>query len=140
MANCGFLDGKSAYFLTDEYSRYYFSGISVAEGYMLKTATQTYYFADARYFYALQQKLKNTSVIAKLYTSIDSIKEVINNLGITTLYIDFNVTTLTEYQKYKNFGVELKNGAELLNNLRKAKSSKELESIKKACKIAKHGV
>ena len=136
MANCGFLDGKSACFLTDEYSRYYFSGINVAEGYMLKTTTETYYFADARYFYALQQKLKNTPIIAKLYNSLDSIKEVINQLGITTLYIDFNVTTLTEYQKYKNFGVELKNGTAFISNLRKSKSNKELESIKKACKIA----
>lgn len=136
MANCGLIDGKSAYFLTDEYSRYYFSGINVDEGYMLKTAQQTYYFADARYFYALQQKLKDTEIVAKLYKSIGSIKEVIDELGLSTLYIDYNVTTISEYQKYKEFGVELKNGAEMLSDLRKAKTPKEIECIKKACKIA----
>ena len=136
MANNCLLDGKSAYFLTDEYTRYYFSGVSVAEGYMLKTANSTYYFADARYFYALGQKLKNSNVIAKLYKSLDSIKQVITELNITTLYIDYNVTTLTEYAKYKELGVEIKNGADSLIEMRKSKNQTELNAIAKACKIA----
>ena len=127
---------NSAYLITDKYSRRYFAGIYNAEGIVIITSRQTVYFADARYFYALKQKLKKTKTKASLFKSLDSIKEYLEDNQIKTLYIDYDKTTLTEYEKYKTFGVEILNGAENLAECRKVKTQTEIASITKACEIA----
>lgn len=130
------IDKNSAYLITDEYSKRYFSGLNGFEGFVLITNSQTAYFADARYFYALKQKLKKTNIKAILFKSIDSIKEYLVDNGIKTLYIDYDKTTLTEFEKYKTFGVEILNGTENIANSRMAKNQTEIQSITKACEIA----
>lgn len=136
MNKLGVLDDKSAYFLTDNSYRKYFSDVDNDEGFLLKTLTQTYYLADPRYFYALKQKLKSGKIIAVEYKSLETVKNLLKDLVIEKLYIDFDTTTLTQFESYKDLGVQLLNGSKSLSQLRKSKSVKEIESIKKACKIA----
>ena len=128
---------NSAYLITDEFDRRYHSGIVNSEGYVVKTQQETVYFADARYFYALKEKLKNSSVKAKLFKGFCSIKDYLDKNGIKTLCVDYNATTLTQYETYKAFGVEVVNGAKKILDCRKAKTQTEIDSITRACKIAK---
>ena len=53
----------SAYLITDVFNRRYYSGINCDEGYVLVFPNKCYYFADARYFYALKQKVKDIFLI-----------------------------------------------------------------------------
>ena len=130
------IDKNSAYLLTDKYERRYFSGIDNAEGLVVITSSQTAYFADSRYYYALKQKLLNTQVRPFLYKSLESIKSFLSENHIKTLYVDYNATTLSQYNTYKTLGVKIANGTESLSNCRKEKTQTEIESIEKACKIA----
>ena len=130
------IDKNSAYLITDEYSKRYFSGLNGFEGFVVITNIQTAYFTDARYFYALKQKLKKTNIKAFLFKSIDTIKEYLEDNCVKTLYIDFDKTTLAEYEKYKTFGVEILNGREEIVKSRMAKTQTEIDNIVKACEIA----
>lgn len=137
MCNELLVKDNSAYLITDEFDRRYHSGIVNSEGYVVKTQQETVYFADARYFYALKEKLKNSTVKAKLFKGFSSIKEYLEKNGIKTLCIDYNATTLTQYETYKSFGVEVVNGAKKILDCRKAKNQTEIDSITSACQIAK---
>ena len=128
---------NSAYLITDVFNRRYYSSLDCDEGYMLLLQDKYYYFADARYFYALQQKLKNTKVVPFLFTSYQDIKKVLQKEGVKTLYLDFDSVTLSEYQVYKKLCSQIKNGTKFLQQARVVKSEKEIESIEKACLIAK---
>lgn len=131
-----FIEDNSALLLTDEFNRRYFSGVEVAEGFVVRTNTQTAYFADARYFYALAQKLKGSSVKSVLYKSLESIKEYLVEQDIKTLYVPYDVVTVNQFNAYKAMGFAVKDGTDIISTCRKEKSKKEIESIKKACKIA----
>lgn len=137
MSNSLSVKENSAYLITDEFDRRYHSGIICSEGYVVVTAKETTYFADARYFYALREKLKNAKVKAKLFKGFGSIKEYLIDSGIKTLYVDYNATTLTQYETYKEFGVEVVNGAKKIADCRKAKTQCEIDNIARACQIAK---
>lgn len=128
------VDKNTGYLLTDKYERRYFTGIDVAEGIVLK-AQKTYYFTDSRYFYAVREKLEGSSVIAVRYTGLDSIAEVIKKDGIKKLFLNFEHTTVAEYNSYKSFKVKLLDGTERLKFIRSVKSGSEIECIKKACSI-----
>lgn len=121
--------------MSDRIERRYFSGIDIAEGYML-FAYEKYYFCDKRYFSALKDKLKNTDIKAKVFSSFSSIKEVLEEEGVKTVYIDYDATSLSLYKEYKGFNVKLKDGTESLKKIFSVKSGKEIKDIKKACQIA----
>lgn len=131
------LDGEG-FLITDKINRKYFSGIDVDEGFFILSKTPTY-LTDSRYFYAVKEKLKNTNISCLLYQDINSIKTELENQNIKKLYIDFDTTSLSEYNQYKNFGIELLDGKDI--KLKRAvKSEKEISYIKKACKIAENAV
>jgi Xaa-Pro aminopeptidase len=127
----------NAYLLTDVFSCRYFTGIENQEGIVLITQDKILCFADARYYYALEQKLKDKECQAMLYTGLESIKQCLQENAIKTLFIDYDTTTLTKYQEYNTLGVEIKDGSKNLKECRKQKTAKEIISIKKACQIAK---
>ena len=128
-----FLENE-AYLITDKTYRKYFSSIELDEGYLL-ISKKPVYFADARYFTMLKEKLNGKNIDSKLYINLDSISEELKTQKITTLYLDYDSTTLTEYESYKNFNVELTNGTCYLKNCRITKSETEIEYVKKACNI-----
>ena len=51
------------------------------------------------------------------------------------MYIDYDRTTVSECERYKTFGAEIKNCSEELMQLRMIKSEEELACVKKACEI-----
>lgn len=126
-------DGQ-AYLLTDKLYRRYFSGIEVDEGYLLISDRLTY-FTDARYFYAVNEKLSKTPIKCVLYKDSSCIIEQIEKQNIHTLFLDYQTTTMAEYESYKQFNVQLKDGTKPLQACRQIKSQKEIQSIQKACQI-----
>ena len=133
-----FFEENSAYLITDGINREYFSGVCNSEGWLVIAPNKTTYFADARYFTALKEKLKNSVVEPALYKSLLSIKDFLVEAGIKILYLDYHTTTLSQYESYKALGVEIKNGSKAIFDCRKSKTQSELDSIKKACEIAKN--
>lgn len=126
-------DKKSAYLITDRVTRRYFSLTDVAEGFLL-LSEKPVYFTDSRYFFAAKDKIKN-GIESKLYGGLESIAAEIKAQGIKTLYVDYDRTTMTEYERYKSFGTEIKDGSKALKQCRVVKTAEELDSIRRACDI-----
>ena len=128
------LKNGECYLLTDKLYRKYFSGIEVDEGYLLISDKVTY-FTDARYFSAVKEKLADSPIQCLLFHGYESIKEQIQSQKLTTIYLDYESTTLAQNEIYKSFNLPLKNGTVNLQKIRQIKSEFEVDSIKKACQI-----
>ena len=128
------LKSNEAFLVTDRLIRNYFTGIDIAEGYLV-LSKNTAYFTDARYFSAAKIKIEPLNIAPVLYNGLDSIKEYLNKNQINVVYIDYERTTLSEYETYKALGVELKDGTALLRDARAIKSQEEIDNISKACEI-----
>ena len=126
---------NQAYLVTDRLMRKYLSGVDVEEGYLLYHGKFTC-FSDARYFSAARVKLEKVGVNAVLFLGLESIKDYLDKNGITELFVDFDSTTVTEYNLLKDFGISISDSSSVLNKIRAIKSDAEITSIKKACEIA----
>ena len=134
------LKENEGFFLTDRVYRRYFSGIDVEEGSILIFKKGIVYFSDARYFYAVKEKLSKSNIECVLFEGMKSIKTYIENEGLETIYLDYDSTTLTENEVYKGFGVSLQNGSSKLKALCEIKTENEIKNIKKACEIIEKAV
>lgn len=120
--------------ITDRLTRKYLAGFDLAEG-VLILGEKPAYFTDARYFYAAKDKIAPAGAEPILYAGTDVLKNYVEKKSIKTLYIDYDRTTVSECERYKTFGVEIKNCSEELMQLRMIKSEEELACVKKACEI-----
>lgn len=120
--------------ITDRLTRKYLAGFDLAEG-VLILGEKPAYFTDARYFYAAKDKIAPAGAEPILYTGTDVLKNYVEKKSIKTLYIDYDRTTVSECERYKTFGAEIKNCSEELMQLRMIKSEEELACVKKACEI-----
>ncbi len=122
-----------AFYITAKSYRRYFSGVDVDEGYVV-VIDAVYYFTDARYFSGVKDQLRRTA-LPMLYESENSIKDFLFSKGIETLYIDYDNTTLTEYNSLLKWGLNVKDASDTLKLLRKTKRDSELDCIQRACAI-----
>ncbi len=120
--------------ITDRLTRKYLAGFDLAEG-VLILGEKPAYFTDARYFYAAKDKIAPAGAEPILYAGTDVLKNYVEKKSIKTLYIDYDRTTVSECERYKTFGAEIKNCSEELMQLRMIKSEEELACVKKACEI-----
>jgi peptidase M24 len=120
--------------ITDRLTRKYLAGFDLAEG-VLILGEKPAYFTDARYFFAAKDKIAPAGAEPILYAGTDVLKNYVEKNGIKTLYIDYDRTTVSECERYKTFGAEIKNCSEELMQLRMIKSEEELACVKKACEI-----
>ena len=60
------LKSNEAFLVTDRILRNYFTGIDIAEGYLV-LSKNTAYFTDARYFFAAKEKIQPLNIQALLY-------------------------------------------------------------------------
>ena len=128
-------DKNSAYLITDRLLRKYFTDCDIAEGYLIMTDREFVTFTDSRYFSAAKVELNNVGVKAILYNGLNDIKNYLVDNDIKTLKIDYTTTTVSEYFLYKDFGIEIKDCKNEIDNKRSVKSEEELSLIKKACEI-----
>lgn len=127
-------DKKQAYLISDALNRRYFSHLSVSEGLLLLTENKDFYFTDARYFSAFKEKCSGR-VVPKLFNSLEDVKKCLSEEKIEILYVDFDRTTLTEYESYKSFGLEIKDCSHDIRYIRSLKTKEEIEYIRKSCEI-----
>lgn len=131
---------KSAYLLTDRIMRKYFSGIDVQEGILLCLEGQKIYLSDARYFALLKEKLSGLNIAPVLYEGVDTIKQILKQRKIKNLYVDYSLTTVEEYNSYKELGFKVHDGSLEINKAIAVKDQEEISYIKKACDIAQTAV
>lgn len=125
---------KSAYLFTDRVLRRYFTGVDIAEGVLVVEKEKTY-FTDSRYFLPAKEKLKEKNIECKLYKGLDSVFDHLKSLGVNQIFIDYNTTTVREYENYKEKGVLVSDCAKDIAKLRSVKREDEIDSIVRACKI-----
>lgn len=130
---------KKAYYITDRLIRKFITGIDIAEGVLLITDTMEYY-TDARYFSGVSSLIESKGITAKLYQGQQSLKEFIDLKGLNALMVDYNTTTVKEFNELKKLGVKIQDCSATLQRARAKKSGEELKSIKKACKIVEQAV
>ena len=128
------LKNGEGYLLTDTLYIRYFTNLVISEGYLL-VGSEIALFTDARYFSAVKEKLNGSDIKCLLYQGDFSIKEEIERQNLSTLFLDYESTTLAENARYKNFKVKLKNGTARLQKLREIKTEQEISNIKRACEI-----
>ena len=131
---------KSAYLITDRITRRYLTEIDVQEGVLLCLESKTFYLSDARYFTLLKEKLKGLDIVPVLYSGGESVKQVLKDNKIKNLYLDFSITTVEEFNKYKKLGFKILNGAGAISEAVAVKDERELGYIQKACEIAERAV
>lgn len=125
---------NTALLLTDRAQRRYVSKVDVQEGIAVVTDS-VYYFTDARYFDGVKQSLKNKGNIPLLISGDQTVVDFLKDKGITDILVDYSKTTVDEYNKLKNFGFSISNGAQLLRNVRAIKSKDEIACIQTACDV-----
>ncbi len=126
-----------AFFITDELTRKYITGVDLDTGYLLYSSKPTY-LVDARFFYAVKTDIEKSGCTAKLFTSLSDVEAEIKAQNINKLYLDYDRTTLTQFNSYKSFNVELPDGSPILREVKAIKNEDELVNIRKACDIAQN--
>lgn len=133
------LTAKEGVLITDKYDRLYYSGVSNEEGFLLISKNPAY-FTDARYFFALKEKLEGGNITPVLFNGYDSIKTYLKNNGIKRIYVDYTKTTLSEAKTLRSFKIKLLDASSFLSIGRTPKSGCEIEKISMACKIIQGAV
>lgn len=126
---------KSAYLITDRLTRKYLTGVDIAEGVLVVNNVMTT-LTDARYFSAAKITLESAGINAVLYEGVNSLKKFLSTLKIQTLYVDYDKTTVSEFNEYLSFGYQIKDCSKILQQSLSVKTEVEFDKIKKACKIA----
>ncbi len=121
--------------LIDYSNRLYFSGVDIAEGYLLLGQNKVY-FTDARYYFALKQSLKNRDIECRLLENDGTILNYLKETGVKKLYADFENITHSQYLWLKKAVEDIQDGKDYIISKRSIKGQKEIENIKKACEIA----
>lgn len=130
------LKSNEALLILSEANRFYITRFQSSAGCVLITAEKSYFFIDFRYFEKAKQTVNECDVL--LSTSpYSEIKEICENNGITTLYIECDCVTLGKYdtlvQKLDPIAVSDSGKFDcLLRELRSVKTEDELTLIKKA--------
>ena len=125
---------NTALLITDRLTRKRLSGIDIEEGFLF-IAEKSFYLTDARYFLPAKVKIKKAGLTPILYQGVEDLVSLITENAIKELFIDFEKSTVSEFNTYKTFGVEIFDGSEYVKSVYSIKTESELKDIQKACKI-----
>lgn len=135
------LDKNQAALINNSNDVYYFSGVQNCEGYVLITDEKSYLFVDFRYYESAKAHCHSCKVI-EFKSLFESLKTVLNENEVKSLYIENTCVTLNLYNKFikefNSIGVSVVSDDTLIkaiNNLRIIKSDDEIKFIAEAQKI-----
>lgn len=133
-------NSHAALILSPENVRY-FTSFSSSNGYLLVTSGSCIFFTDSRYIEAAKKQITVCDEIFQLDTIEKTIAPLIENLGISKIYVEQSRLTLKQLAALKKAigSVEFLIGAELdsvINELRSVKTESERVKIEKAQRIA----
>jgi len=134
----------SAKLITSKSNIRYISNFTGSAGFMLLTKTKKYLLTDFRYIERAKNTIKKDIEIidtTKLWRNPKTLKEnwqkLLNKHKITTLGIEEDHLTVSEFKKFKKISpkIKFKNISGITEKLREVKSENELKLIKKSQKI-----
>lgn len=128
--------GIDAAMIISPENRRYLTDMQSSAGILLVTRNNAYFIIDFRY-YDVAKTVVDFEVILqgdKVFTQID---EILNKENVTTLALESDFVTLSQYSRYtdalKGFVIPRENDiSKILENLRSIKSQEELSYIKQA--------
>lgn len=124
--------------ITDHKQRLYFLGFSSSAGYLVFNKNKKTFVVDKRYHYAAKKKLEPKGYNVVCGSGYDTLVDMVNNLEVRAIGIDFSVTTLNQIAILEKLlpNVEFKDIGEEIADVMSVKYTEELNAIAKACKIA----
>ncbi len=132
--------GIDALFLTDYFNKRYFTGFTGTTGQALATKDIKYFYSDFRY---IEQATEQTKPYGYEFyqidrRAIDILVDHIKKHNIKRLGFDDAAMSVSEYNIYKEAfkGVELVPASAEMLEVRKIKSQKEIENLRRAAEIS----
>ncbi len=130
-----YLQPKTALVVSDRKARLYFTKKDVAEGIIVITNKESVCFTDARYYSAVIKKLDGSSVKPLLMKGKLDVCNYLKENKVKTVLLDFDKDSVSDFIFYKEQGFKVKNGNNIISDVRAIKRSFEIENIEKACRI-----
>ncbi len=121
--------------ITNDKERLYFLGFYSTDGYVVISKKRISFVVDSRYIYAAK-KLEKKGINVVLGSDLTFFKEECEREKAKTVGIDFNTTTVAEYERLKKTKYKFVDISEELKSMAEVKSAEELKNIRKACDIA----
>jgi len=130
--------GLDAFLITKGVNRYYMSGFTGSNGYLLLTSDNKYLLTDFRYKEQANEQANDCDVIIYKNGLFESLIDVFNKNNLKVIGLDKDDVTLALYEKLNEYVSEVIFVPEEdpCNNLRKVKSAQELKLLKQAVEIA----
>lgn len=128
------LAGAEAVFTSCEYLKRYLTGFAAEDGWVIVDGDGTRLFTDARYLEAAVKCFQGTPVrVVEIdrFSPPEKLLSVYRNVAIP-----LDVTTVTEYEKIRSCGAEIKDATPAFKQAMAVKNAYELSCIRKACEIA----
>lgn len=122
--------------ITDEKQRLYFLGFHSTAGYVMLTPKKTVFVVDSRYISAAKKALTPKGIEVVLGVDYTPLLKEVENLSNKTVAIDYTVTTVSQFEKYKELGLKLTDVSSEIVNEMAVKTADEIKYIQKACNIA----
>lgn len=121
-------------------NRFYFTGFSASDGFLLVSAERAVFITDGRYIEAAQNTVKDCEVVL-MGTAATQIFELFSEMHVTRVAVEAERMTLSQYQKYANALEPMALLADetldsILHALRAVKQPQEIAKIKAAQRIA----
>lgn len=124
--------------ITDAKQREYFLGFQSSAGYLMFNRMSRSFVVDKRYYYAAKKALEPRGFYVRCGNDFSQLVEAVELKKVSTLGIDFSVTTVDAYMRLKKLlpKTEIIDVGEELREQMSIKSVEEIGAIAKACKIA----
>ena len=100
------LKPNQAYLILDDKTRFYFTGLNSTAGHLFLSSKGKTLYIDSRYYYHAKDFLANKVNVNLLKTTDAVFKEVLSN-GVDELFIDYNLVTVSEYNKLLSYGFKV---------------------------------
>ncbi|MBQ8503618.1 MAG: aminopeptidase P family protein [Clostridia bacterium] len=136
-----FSDKTTAALIMSEENVCYFTSFHSTNGYLVVTGDKSYFLTDSRYIEAAQNKIISCDEILLLRNMKADISELLKKLGITTLHLESERTTVARYNeiaKAMDFAETVCDGRldSAIDEIRKIKTQAQVDAIVKAQRIA----
>lgn len=134
------LEGQQleALLVTNSYNRRYMTGFTGSSGMVLVTEAKAYLLTDFRYMTQAPQQAPNYTVTEHKAKPMETVKELLNGLGIKRVGFEQNDLSFGSYKSYADdlAGIELVPTSFVVEMLRMIKDESELAVMQEAADIA----
>lgn len=122
-------------------NRYYLSGFTGSNGYLLLTENKKYILIEGKYMDQVAVESEEyTPILLKNKNFLIELKRLIDENSIKSLIVESHDISCDFYFDLKSLNIQLILKKTLIENLRIIKSEKEIEKIKKSCIIAEKSI